>query len=433
MEVKRTPVSFSSLPAELAEQIVTSLEAREDGVSASQVCRFWYRVLVPKIWRRIAPTQSETIRQIVINVVQRGIVLSPLMNFSSLFHLIREIDLSRMTIYNAEPKLNFEKLIMHCRKLESLNLTNCLWVTDTIVMQLINCTKLKRLNLQGCAQVTGDPMGLLLEHLDHLEDLSLAHCTMMRSLHPAFIVCRAPLRVLSLGGIYELSDMNDVLAAIFDNCHATIESLVIDWNSVLNENPFRRLDTLPTMNLRELNLIRCPRLGGGALARLARHSSNLRKLSLNGSSSLTGANIAGFVQSTPHLTYLDTSFIEDITDDELEDIATACPNLKIVKMLGIGTGITDWTLLSLSAHTTRLRELYMSMNMNITPQAVYSLVVACPNLTILSLLGCGQIMGSRIQQLALELDTTLSPENVHFEKTESANWRTRMIETLAAG
>lgn len=122
---------------------------------------------------------------------------------------------------------------------------------------------------------------------------------------------------------------------------------------------------------------------------------------------------------------LDLSTIPSVNDDVISSVAVTCPQLRVVLLNAI-RDVTDFSLLSLSAHTPHLDTLAISMNFNITAEGIHRLVIACPELTMLSLIGCGQIATSNLSRLSAEYDEN-APEWIVFR---GRDWRRKVVDIL---
>ncbi|KAI9328922.1 hypothetical protein DFJ73DRAFT_902832 [Zopfochytrium polystomum] len=148
-------------------------------LQAALVSRAWYAAAVPLLWRTIRPARNSSVRLLALNPLQQGRPLSSRLSFSSCFELIREIDLSCLSIVDAEITFHLQRILMGTRYLERLNLTNCLWVDDTTLLPLFGCTRLKSLILRGCAGLpaSGTSLPTALATLSNLRHLDLSGCT----------------------------------------------------------------------------------------------------------------------------------------------------------------------------------------------------------------------------------------------------------------
>ncbi|KAJ3190127.1 hypothetical protein HDU85_000418 [Gaertneriomyces sp. JEL0708] len=412
-------VGFTDLPNEVVAQILRSVDSSADRYHGSLVCKSWYYVLTPILFRRIAPRRFQALRKLVLNVSQ-ATALSTRLHFSSLYSLIQVIDLSKVNIPDAEPSAYFEKLIMQTTQLEVLDLSNSLWLRDECLVGLVSCLNLRRLILHGCAQITGETLGIIVPQLRKLEEISLAHCTYIKNL--SVILGQPPpaLKSLNLNGLSP--DVNAALRSVLRGC-PELQNLSVEWSGSLTDWAFQDVEP-PRSNLQRLSISRCNRLTSRALEYMAPHCRNLQELSLSGCEKITPTGIVHLIQFAPALVSLDIGFIDNLTDDHISTICVTLPKLQKLVISGFNTLVTDWSLLSISTHCPDLRHLNLNMNMNVTPSAVCQLVTRCVNMEKLFLFGCHHIVGSWMQQLARELDPDTAEDAVWFG---TDGWRERLL------
>ncbi|RKO89785.1 hypothetical protein BDK51DRAFT_40805 [Blyttiomyces helicus] len=412
-QIPRLPVR---LPVEIIEQIIHYLLPQVSQlVAPAQACRVWYTVCIPLIWRRFAPLMSgklqylpplqhllraeyDTMRNMVINVAQRGSSLNPILNFSSNFLLIQEVDLSASARSNPSPDAQ---------------------ISDNLLTFLVNCTKLRRLEVAGCANVKGSAFGLILSVLPSLTRLSIANCDRIRTLADELSQCGAPLAIVNMSGLHDLTDVNESVREVFLQCSRTLEVLVLDWSELpgkgevylrdrgadshLSEDAFISLDDLPPMeHLRELSLSRCTLIGDNVLRHLLPHRGNLETLRLDYCLQTTPFTLTLFLTGCPHLRILDLSDTPSATDAVVSTVATACPHLQWLALRGTLGAVTDASLQSLAAHSTDLRALSLNMNVHVTWLALVHLARACARLEALALVGCVQMIDTPVGELFVE-------------------------------
>ncbi|KAJ3218007.1 hypothetical protein HDU67_006907 [Dinochytrium kinnereticum] len=399
-----------SIPNEVIEQIVRTIsqssqpeEVRLNHLAAcSKVSRLWYNVATPLMWHLVNPVQADTVRMLVVNGLKDGRPLAPTLSFNNRFSLIREIDLSRISIYNAEITSYIQPLLMNSLELRRLDLSNCLWIKDNDLFSLINCTKLEVLILRGCGNIAGDNLGLLLEHLPRLHTFSLSGCDMLHDLTSVFRSCQAPLRTVELTSLWGAADFSSGVFTLFQRCHRTLEDFTAS-SPHMGLSAFTGVHELPPMNLKRLRLDTSDGMESEAILRLLDHIENLESLNLCGTPRISAQALALIFERTSRLSFLDISYVDSVTDDTIDYLTMACPRITSLHARGCRK-LTDLTLGSIALRLSgSLRSLFLDFNVNITPSGITGLLEQCLELEDLSLNFCSLFLGTAVERLAKTL------------------------------
>ncbi|KAI8908712.1 hypothetical protein DFJ77DRAFT_473064 [Powellomyces hirtus] len=386
-----SPIPYlSNLPPELVAYLLAFLPGNSAVLStALLVCRQWYRLVVARHWHTLAPRACSQLRTIALNVAIQP-RNSLLLNFdsndgggiSNVLGLVREIDTTKLQLFDAEPSLPLNAILFHTRNLRVANFSNCLWITDTLITPLINCTHLVSLNLNGCSQITSNmlPAGAF----PQLQSLSLAYCEAMKMLPEtvntlttdrlAHVDLRASL----------LPDINVAVAMLLRKYAHSLESLNLEWAKFITDSAFRKAPELP--HLRTLVLTRCDQLTDTTLAALC--VPDLKELTLQGCFRFSPRAICQLVATTPKLCYLDISNLIDFQDDDMVALVTTFINLDSKAsppiqhlILNNLPALTDTSVYALKALPS-LVSISLENNLRITMAALQQLLPSCPRLSV---------------------------------------------------
>ncbi|KAI8850956.1 hypothetical protein BC829DRAFT_388159 [Chytridium lagenaria] len=392
------------VPNEVVEQIVQTISAgsqpeqvRLNHLSeCARVSWVWYSVAMPLLWSLVSPVQANTVRVLVVNGVKDGKALNTTLSFNNRFSLVKEIDLSRIYVWNADIRPHIQPLLMNSLNLRKLNLSNCLWIKDDDLLTLINCTKLTSLILNGCGNVTGTHLGLLLSYLPNLTTFRLSGSDLLNDLTPVFKTCTSPLVTVELTNLWATADFSTGVAALLTQCHETLEHLTAS-SPHLSFPAFP--STLPQMHLKTLRLDQCESLDDESLIRLLPHISTLTSLNLCGDAHITSHVLPHVFEHTPLLTFLDTSYVEDFTDAVITSLAHSCPHLTTLHTRGCRK-LTDASLITLSDTLPNLTSVCFDFNANISPAGVSRMVRQCEGLVKVGLSFCTKFLGTEVERLA---------------------------------
>ncbi|KAJ3411890.1 hypothetical protein HDV05_001525 [Chytridiales sp. JEL 0842] len=358
---------------------------------------------VPKSNSVIKPTHANAIRLLVVNGMQNGKPLAPLIKFGNRFELIREVDLSGMYIFNAAITPSLEMLLLNCRNLQSLDLSNCLWLTDENLINLINCTRLQKLILRGCGALNGSTLNLLLENLYHLSHLSLFGCTKIEQLGPIFSENMvAPLKSVDLCSMYGLSDIDTAVSNLLRKCGSTLESLNAGNMFITSAAFIPARDIQPPMRLLSLSLEGASQLSSQALDILEPHVTELESLNLLQCRMLQGVKLENFFYQTTRLKRVNLAHVEHASDDVLGSLGLGPGEcLEDVTLMGCW-GVSDVGIGWLVQSCPNLVVVKVDYT-RVTAAGVEGLVMRCGKLRFVSASGCEGVTGTRVHEVSNEL------------------------------
>ncbi|KAJ3098112.1 hypothetical protein HDU97_004296 [Phlyctochytrium planicorne] len=408
------------VPIEIVELIVFQLALEVDETkrlnylaACASVSRAWYICSMPLLWHRLQPSQADTIRLLLVNGLKDGKPLSPTLHFNNRFSLIQSIDLSKITLFNADITFYVQPVLMNCLEIRSLDLTHCLWIKDSDILCLLNCTKLEVLNLTGCGQLSdGMQLGLLLEYLPSLHTFILSGTEGLQDLLPVFQNCLSPLKRVSLFNLWRCVDFSIAVARLLERCCATLEELTLS-NETMGLAAFASAENLPhTMPLRKLKLDGCSDLSGEAILRMSRHIGKLTHLSLSGCGSpqITPVSLLNLFECVPRLEYLDLSFVYCCRDDAIRFLCQVCRQLTHL-YLKHNSFVSDQSLMYIGEGLSEtLRCISLDGNNNITRHGLNMLLRNCRQLEKVSLDCCENFVDNEFEEFV----RSLSPEYQFF-------------------
>ena len=218
-----------------------------------------------------------------------------------------------------------------CGKLESVNLTNCKWITYVGVMALVDkCLELEELNV-GC-------LG---------------------------------------GGIYpEINNYNitdTCLAAIGKKSHKLKSVDLSGFMSIRNINELSKWCPL----LQNINLSRCYRITDKSVIELSKECSLLKTIKLNCCRNITDSSVIELSKGCPLLQHIDLKYCNNITDACVIEISKRCPLLHNINLMGC-KNITNTSVIELSKGCPLLHTINLSYH--ITYDGHKSLALNCPYL-----------------------------------------------------
>ena len=228
-------------------------------------------------------------------------------------------------------------------KLQSLNLGNCIYITDAIVSKVARrCSNLQLLNL-GCfaeSKITDVSLLEVANGCSNLLLLNLSHCENITDASLIEIGRRcSKLQLLDLRGCMNITDAS--VSAVAQGC-PNLQSLDLGgccWNitDVSLMEVARRCS-----NLQTLHLVGCS-ITDASVMEVARRCSNLQTLYLENCSNITDASLLEIGRRCLNLQCLDLGGCINITDASVLEVARGCSNLQALNLDGC-RNITDASL-----------------------------------------------------------------------------------------
>jgi len=247
--------------------------------------------------------------------------------------------------------------------LRSINLEYC-GLTDTDLTALVKrYPKFASLNLRGCSDLTDDGIAEIAAHCKDLTHLNLNRCEQISHFGIAEIAANCPeLRSLSLRNNITLvtnAALVAALVAIGTGC-PKLTSLDLTGIELMDAEIAAIIARCP--NLTSLWLLSCHNLAAASFAAIARcrrltsldvsFNSDLKdvafasaldigfpeltSLDLIDCRELTAGGIAALVARCPKLASLNLA-VNDLTNTDIDTIATGCPGLTFIDLGGNGT------------------------------------------------------------------------------------------------
>lgn len=281
-----------------------------------------------------------------------------------------------------------EHIMLTLAQLDTLNLSGSRITDDNCRVWMATFPSslswnVRKLILSGCDGITSTGVGLLMQHCEHVETLTLANCDSVsdtfftleevvvhseRHLISSRQLGYVGVTELSLSGCLYLSDA--ALAHISARC----------------------------VNLLRLNLSMCETISDSGVIELQRNCSTIRELNLYGCRRITDRGIASIANLTM-LEELNLGNCRLISDASIHSLASHLPLLRGLNLFQC-TQLSNEALKLLSAFRD-MRVLSMAMCTALTDVIVVEIVAAMPMLRFLSLDNCSKLTDATLQQLPL--------------------------------
>lgn len=159
----------------------------------------------------------------------------------------------------------------------------------------------------------------------------------------------------------------------------------------------RLIDEFPSLS--RVDLRSCPWLEDSHLIQIIERAPRLMILDLSGNTQLT-LRSWGALSTVSSLLDLDLSYCTQIDDDELDLIASGCPQLVVFSLTGC-TALTDLGIMRMSRQCTGLKKLSLARLPNITNRALSEVLANCTILDELDINHSDAITTVMQKQLAL--------------------------------
>ncbi|KAJ3118168.1 hypothetical protein HDU96_003455 [Phlyctochytrium bullatum] len=352
-----TKRKLSQLPSRVISSIVDNLKDHSDHVSLLLVCKGWCKTVAEAMYRAPPLSSPDSFERLM------GLLNTPL-PFLPYPVMIRELDIAG----NAADNLymgDLDAVLGMCPNLEVFRLENCFHISNILIQSLAHhCPNLLQLDLPGCP-ISDSFVPALTKKCKYLLrlDLSFTNVT-IASIHPVILQAESLLE-LDLSECREADDLTSL---------------------DLSNKGFRR-------PLKSLNLRNTP-VNDDLLRFAISQCPELEIIILESCPNITDDAVIKIVNTCTRLRSLDCSFCDRITDLSL--------NALTVRAAASGGG--------------SLEELYLSACDLITPAAVHQMVQKATRLELLVLDGCEKIMGSYVQEFAIdrsdELECSLEGEGL---------------------
>eukprot|EP00742_Colponemidia_sp_Colp-10_P009931 GILJ01010869.1.p1 GENE.GILJ01010869.1~~GILJ01010869.1.p1 ORF type:complete len:576 (+),score=55.65 GILJ01010869.1:219-1946(+) len=284
-----------------------------------------------------------------------------------------------------------------CPQLEVLDLSGCKQVNNRVVRAMLqSCPNLKTLRLDGCVRVTDSAFlprpFQLAAAMTTLEVLSFSRCAQITEESLLCFAKGAPnIRILELSYCKHVSSttVQTILQAF-----RHLEALDVSFCENVCDIAFVHCsDGLPS--LKRLHLAKC-RLTDAALFSLAAGCPNLEILSLRWCLNITDEGLTSVAAACPNLQVLELKNCGHISDVSLSALAQSCPHLSVLD-LSWCKRVTDHGIQTLVASCRNLTSLDLSFcdifsdvpTVNITASSIIHMAQNEPKIQSLSLDGLG--------------------------------------------
>lgn len=304
-----------------------------------------------------------------------------------------------------------------CVGLKTVDLSHNANVTDDVLGQLAKCCrKLGSLYLQYCVFITDVGVQTLAVEVNHdtLTSLDLSGCARLsdHSVIPLGQLCRK-LRRLNLKAVNRVTE--EGASSITHNCWG-LEYLCLDDLYNLRDSAFvfdfstdgrRAVEANMLGCLTDINLHDCNKLTDTAVDNIMNRACRISTLNLAGCCNLTD-KACSFVVKDPvsgsrrgiHLTSLNLGYCLNITDQGVALMAASLKRLRYVNLAGC-VQLTDEGVLALVSACTRLQEVVLAQCKQLTDK---SLCYLADYLWVeeLDMSHCSKISDDGIEVIALE-------------------------------
>uniref|UniRef100_A0A8C4QY75 F-box and leucine rich repeat protein 14 n=1 Tax=Eptatretus burgeri TaxID=7764 RepID=A0A8C4QY75_EPTBU len=235
------------------------------------------------------------------------------------------------------------------RRLKSLNLRSCRYVSDTGiahltgVMEAEGCKDLEQLTLQDCQKLSDVALKYVARGLERLKVLNLSFCGGITDSGMVHLAHMPSLRTLNLRSCDNISDGGIVHLAT-GTLH--LGDLDLSFCDKVGDQSLAHV-AQGLYHLTSLSLCSC-HIGDAGLNRMVRHMGNLRTLNIGQCTRITDKGLELIADHLTQLTGIDLYGCTRITKRGLERIT----QLPCLKVLNLGLCIVDipWIFLFLSPH-----------------------------------------------------------------------------------
>mmetsp|Transcript_10513 Transcript_10513/g.18057 ORF Transcript_10513/g.18057 Transcript_10513/m.18057 type:complete len:462 (+) Transcript_10513:75-1460(+) len=171
LTMPQRPITLDQLPMDLLIHIFSFVPTLHNLMTLFQVCkRFASASIKPSLWTKLSFCGFEQVKDANIE---------SLVKYSGRVKRLQALNFSCCHSLSANalmiiPKLSFSTLA-------SLDLSNCMAVTDESIQILAQCTELKQVSFAGCTKLSHE--GLTSFFRDHvrLKEVNISHCFKIRS------------------------------------------------------------------------------------------------------------------------------------------------------------------------------------------------------------------------------------------------------------
>ncbi|KAI8840900.1 hypothetical protein BC829DRAFT_446889 [Chytridium lagenaria] len=335
--------NFSQLPSRVISSIVDNLRDHSDHVSLLRVCKGWCNTVAEAMYRAPPLESPDSFERLM------GLLTTPL-PFVPYPVMIRELDISG----NAADNLymgDLDAVLGMVPNLEVFRLENCFHISNILIQSLAHhCPNLLQLDIPGCP-ISDSFVPALTKKCRHLLrlDLSFTNVT-IASIHPI------------------ISFSESLLELDLSECREADDLTSLDLSNKGFRRPLKSLNlrnTPVTDDLLRFAISQCP---------------ELEIIILESCPNVTDDAVIKIVNTCHKLRSLDCSFCDRITDLSLNAL----------------------TVRAASSNGGSLEELYLSACDLITPAAVHQMVQKATKLELLVLDGCERILGSYVQEFAID-------------------------------
>lgn len=306
------PISVNNIidiPQEILFHIFSFLGA-EDRDGLSLTCKQFRQILhYPHIIYF-----ENTVWRLVSGILDEKITFRP---------LIRKLDFTDSEL----PDADLNAVVKHCQRLEKLNLSGCINISDAGVENAASSLiHLKELNL-AYTSIQGRCLQDIGNSCRKIEKLTFVHCSKLDFSN----VNLAP---------YAFQNLKEIF---FENC--SIKGL---WHGAMSLSSLEKVTFLDCdvkdthldqfthymQNVKELMISNCPSITGFFLKTLSSVCKKLEKVDLSGCVNLTDQNLVNLIPALSNVSELNLECCQSLTGSQFKKFATSCPNLKIVQIAG---------------------------------------------------------------------------------------------------
>ena len=357
---------ISCLFPEILTLIFENLDISAKG-RASRVCRAWRDAAYNRrVWRGVeARLHLQTLPPTLFpSLAARGItkiqVLSARKNLHDVITGIPNLDsLNLSGCYNVTDSLLSRALFMHLPTMTSLNLSLCKQIRDASIERIEKAMpNLRYLNIGGCSHVTQSGLLCIARGLPRLTYLNLRSCRQASDRAIGYL-CGQNASIVGGIGTLELEDLvlqdcqklSDTAMRYVAEGLPRLRVLNLSFCASISDAGIRFLSKMAS--LRELNVSSCDNVSDAGVRWLAEGSaSRLEKLDLSFCERVSDAALIHMSQGLFQLTNL-TMRNCAITDDGLAKFVRSAPDIAVLNIGQCGH-VTDSSLVLIARYLQRL-------------------------------------------------------------------------------
>ena len=226
---------------------------------------------------------------------------------------LTSLDVTQVTSVNDECVIS---IASHCPRLTSIQMTQCLGVTDISAFALSYCHTLTSIDMSHCSKLTDDGVVAMTLNCRRLTSLRLVECTRLTQMSLSSISKCTHLRKLDIAQCYGMNGCRV--------CSHSYERSESCYLPSVNATPTSTTLAFKTFFVAS-RVTRLHKL---------RFCTNLTVLNLSDIHRLTNADLVSIAKACVLITHLNVSNCTNLTDDAIVDVATHCKYIECLYLFG---------------------------------------------------------------------------------------------------